>query len=320
MLDFYRPSERCSRCGATQVCVFFSRIGGVRANRCAECVTRLLEETDGKSIKDRRQDTKLLADPHQKPAKKADLLIQKSTLLTRLLDIEVEERKDSAIQENETLKKETSAFRELNITPEQVAALREENGSLTTQLEMLSVNARNDAHSIERQQNEIETLKKNLVHAVQSISDPLFGMRAFLALKGETRDECLNGAKVREWLQCEIAYSGKEKMIEYLHDHRAKKSCELQIGYCYARLQAEHGMTSADCESLFTEQDAKQAKEKLERCVEAQIREAREANLRQPKELAGDQEWNPEWRQPVPVRVEQPPISGSATDWSPWVK
>ena len=259
---------------------------------------------------------KLLADPHQKPAKKADLLIQKSTLLTRLLDIEVEERKDSAIQENEILKKETAAFRELNATPEHVAALREENGILTTRLETLQINARNDAATIDRQQKEIDALKNNLIYTVQSVSGPLFAMRAFLALKGDTRDELLSGAKTREWLQCEMAYPGKEKMLEYLHDNRAKKGCELQIGYCYARLQIEHGMTSADCEKLFTEQDAKQTKENFERCLEAQIRETREATMSQPQGLAGDREWNPEWRQPVPVRIEQTPISGSAMPFS----
>jgi hypothetical protein len=155
---------------------------------------------------------------------------------------------------------------------------------------------------------------------VQNTGDPLFAMRAFLALKGETRDELLKGVKTREWLQCEMAYPGREKMLAYLHANQAKKGCELQIGYCYARLQVEHGMTSADCEKLFTEQDAKQAKESFERCMEAQVREAREANLRQPQGLAGDQEWNPEWRQPVPVRIEQPAISGSAMPFSPWVK
>jgi hypothetical protein len=254
-----------------------------------------------------------------KPSR-TNLLQAKLETLRTLLEREDEQKQKALVIESEALKKETAAFKELNLTPHEIAELREENQVLGTRLEKLEVNSRNDAATIASQQNEIETLKKNLVHAVQSVSDPLFAMRAFLALKGEARDELLNGAKVREWLQCETAYPSKEKMLAYLHDNRTKRGCELQIGYCYARLRVEHGMTSADCEKLFAEQDEKRAKEKYERCVEAQIREAREANLRQPKGLAGDREWNPEWRQPVPVRVEQPPISGSAMDWSPWVK
>ncbi len=254
-----------------------------------------------------------------KPSR-TNLLAAKLQSQMALLGREDEQKQNGVVLENEALKKEIAAFKELNITPEQVAALQEENGILGTRLETLQVNARNDTATIASQQKEIERLKKNLVYAVQSVSDPLFAMRAFIALKGEARDELLNGAKVREWLQCEIAYPGKEKMLAYLHDHRTKRGCELQIGYCYARLQAEHGMTSADCEKLFTDQDEKRAKEKYERCIETQIREAREANLRQPKGIAGDREWNPEWRRPVSVGVDQPPISGASTDWSPWVK
>lgn len=254
-----------------------------------------------------------------KEGKAADLLMSMADLQKMLLQLDLDEKRDAAIQENETLKKETAAFRELNVTPEQVGALREENGVLNSQLELAQVNSRNDAATIASQQQEIETLKKNLLFAVQSVSDRSFAMRAFLALKGETRDECLNGAKVREWLQCEMAYPGKEQMLSYLHDHRSKKGCELQIAYCYARLHAEHGITPDALETLFAEQEMKEAKEKFEQCQNERIEAAKRETLAAARGIAGGhRDWNPEWRQPVPVE-QQPAISG-ASDWSPWVK
>lgn len=284
----------------------------VPTRKSRKSLIRQIEETQAEIS------AELSGGKNTKPSR-TNLLAAKLQSQMALLEREDEQKQNAVVLENEALKKEIAVFKELNIMPHEVAALREENGIINTRLETLQVNARNDAATIASQQKEIETLKKNLVYAAQSVSDPLFAMRSFVALKGEARDECLNGAKVREWLQCEMAYPSKEKMLAYLRDNRAR-GCDLQIGYCYARLQVEHGMTSTDCEKLFTEQDEKQAKEKFARCMEAQIREAKEATMRGPRGIAGDQEWNPEWRQPVPVRVEQPPISGSSMPFSPWVK
>jgi hypothetical protein len=206
----------------------------------------------------------------------------KLDILKMLLSREDEAKKDAVLRENEALKKETAAFKELNVTPEHIASLREDLSITQTRLNTATVNARNDAATLERQQRENDCLKKNLTFCRSAISDPLFAMRAFLTLKNETRDECLNGAKVRDWSQFAMMYPTKDALLDYLRANRAKTGTEAAVAYCFVRLAVEFGMSSAECEKLFQVEDAKRNQEDFRICQENIIREAREANLRQP--------------------------------------
>ena len=259
---------------------------------------------------------------NNKPSR-SNLLQAKLEMQTLLLKREDERQNSATLAENTALKQEVAAFKELNVTPEQVAELREENQILAVRLGTAAANSRNDTETITRQQNEICSLKKSLVYAVQAIGDPLFAMRAFITFGRETRDELLGDARVREWVQFAMAYPTKDALLAYLRVNRAKTGVERQIAYCFARLAVEHAMTSADCEKLFQAEDEKRRREDLQRAQEDHIREVREANLRQPKGIAGSaaaQEGR-EWMTPIPVRsIERPVQISGGSDFAPWVK
>ena len=234
---------------------------------------------------------------------RSNLLAAKLQSQMALLEREDAQKHDAIVTERESLQKELIGFRELNTTPDEVSRLRQSNAALTAELETLRGNSQNAAVEIAGLKSQIESLRRTLTAERDRL------------LRGVTTQDIT----IKEWLKFQTDFSTKDVMIDYLRQSRKKPANEKIKAYCTQRLQIEFNITPEVLGALFEGEDERQRRENVERAQEQQIRTARAANLQQPRGIAGDREFNPEWRQPVPERIDQPAISGGLP-FSPWVE
>jgi hypothetical protein len=250
-----------------------------------------------------------------KAEKAADLLINMAGLQKVLLDLDVSEKHDTVLLENDRLRTESAAFKALG-TPEEIESRltesREETNRLLNRDRAASGQSAADTKELARQRENNTSLLASLKYALARVTEPLLAMRAFLALKDDAGPLLTAlGHELTAWKQFGVMFSGRETCLEYLKVNRTKTGIERQITFCFQRLAVD-GMDSSAVENFLTQDDVRIRREAQEE--EALAYKAETMNgPRGVAGLNGAANMHPEWQQrPAVVPDVRRDVSGCA--------